>query len=134
MSITNKPQISSIISTQNSHTLNNSRAQLVNNKKLFFARTQSERQLSSLFSINSIEKSKTLSTMSQQVSSMKSKSASTRSSRKSPRVSFTDNPTSNTPRQSSSHSNISTPLTDSPQVLPFDKVVGKVFKKESSHL
>ena len=67
--------------------------------------------------------------MSQQVSTMKGKSASTRSSQTSPRVSFTDNPTPNTPLQSSSHSNISTPLTDSPQVLSFDKVVGKVFNK-----
>ena len=65
--------------------------------------------------------------MSQQVSSMKGKSTLNRSSRISPRVSFTDNP--NTPRQSSSHSKISTPLTDSPQVLPFDKVVGKFFNK-----
>ena len=74
-SIKNKPQISSLISTQKSHTLNNSRAQLVNNKKSLFAQTQSENQLSSLFSINSIENSKKSSTMSQQVSSMKGKSA-----------------------------------------------------------
>ena len=67
--------------------------------------------------------------MSQQVSSMKDKSAANRSSRTSPCVSFTDNPTPNTPRQSSSHSNISTPLTDRPQVLSFNKVVGKVFNK-----
>ena len=65
--------------------------------------------------------------MSLQVSSMKGKSASNRSSRTSPRVSFTDNPTPITPRQSSSHSNISTPLIDSPQDLSFDEVVGKVF-------
>ena len=67
--------------------------------------------------------------MSQHVSSMKGKSASARSSRTSPRVSFTDNPTPNTPRQSPSPSKISTPLTESPQVLSFDKVVGKVFNK-----
>ena len=60
--------------------------------------------------------------MSQQVSSMKGKSTSTRSSRTSPHVSFTDNPTPNTPRRSSSHSNLSTPLTDN--------VEGKVFNKE----
>ena len=63
------------------------------------------------------------------MSAMKGKSTSTRSSRSSPRVSFTDNTTPNTPRQSSSQSNISTPLTDSPQILSFDKVVGKVFIK-----
>ena len=121
--------MSSLISTQKSHTLNNSRAQLVNNKKSLFAQTQSENQLSSLFSINSIQNSKTSPTMSPQVSSMEGKSATTRSSRTSPRVSFTDNPTPSTQRQSSSHSNISTPLTDSPQVLSFDKVVGKMFNK-----
>ena len=67
--------------------------------------------------------------MSQQVSSMKGNSTSNRASRTSPRVSFTDNPNPNTPRQSSSHSNINIPLSDSPQVLSFDKVVGKVFNK-----
>ena len=35
----------------------------------------------------------------------------------------------NTPCQSPSTANISTPLTNSPQVLSFDKVVGKVFNK-----
>ena len=60
---------------------------------------------------------------------MKGKSISTRSTRISPRVSFTDTANPKTPRQSPSHSNISTPLTDSPQVLYFDKVVGKVFNK-----
>ena len=60
---------------------------------------------------------------------MKAKSTSTRSSRTSPYVSFTDNPTPNTPRRFSSHSNLSTPLTDSPQVLSFENVVGKVFNK-----
>ena len=67
--------------------------------------------------------------MSQQASSMKGKSASTRANRDSPRVSFTDNPTTNTPRRSSSHSSLSTPLTDSPQVISFEKVVGRVFNK-----
>ena len=67
--------------------------------------------------------------MSQQASSMKGKSASTRANRASLRVSFTDNPTTNTPRQASSHSNLTTPLTDSPQVILFDKVVGRVFNK-----
>ena len=67
--------------------------------------------------------------MNQQVSAMKGKSTSTQSTRTSPRVSFTDNATQNTPRQSPSHSNISTPLTDSPQVLSFVKVIGKLFNK-----
>ena len=67
--------------------------------------------------------------MSQQASSMKGKSVSTRANRASPRVSFTDNPKTNTPRRSSSHSNLSTPLTDSFQVISFEKVVGKVFNK-----
>ena len=60
---------------------------------------------------------------------MKGESTSTRSNRTSPRASFTDNATKNTPRQSPSHSNISTLLTESPQVLFFDKVIGKVFNK-----
>ena len=72
----NKTRISTVISTQKSHTLNNSRAQLVNNKKSLFAQTQSEIQLSSLSSIKLIDKSKTSSKMSQQVSSMIGKSAS----------------------------------------------------------
>ena len=130
LSINNKPRISTVISTQKSQTLNNSRAQLVNNKKTLFAQTQSEIQLSSLSSINLIDKSETSSKMSQQVSSMKGKSASNRSSRTSPRVYFNDNPTLNTPRRSSSQqSNLSTPLTNSPQVLSFEKVVEKVFNK-----
>ena len=86
-------------------------------------------QLSSSLSINLIEKTKTSSKMGQQASSMKGKSASTRANRASPRVYFTDNPTTNTPRQSSSRSNLSTPLTDSPQVISFEKVVGRVFNK-----
>ena len=67
--------------------------------------------------------------MSQQMSAMKGKITSTRLNRTSPRVCFTENTTPNTPRQSSSHSNISTPLIDSPQILSFDKVFGKVFNK-----
>ena len=117
------------MSTQKSHSLNNSRAQLVKNKNLLFAQTQSEIQLSSTFSINLNENSKSSSTMSQQVSSMKGKAASNRASRTSTRVSFTDIPSPNTPRQSSSHSNIITPLTDSPKFLSFDELVGKVFNK-----
>ena len=93
------------------------------------AQPQSEIQLSSPSSINLIQKFTTSSKMSQQVSSMKAKSTSTRSSRASPRFSFTDNPTANTPRRFSSHSNLSTPLTDSPQVLSFENVVGKVFNR-----
>ena len=67
--------------------------------------------------------------MSHQVSAMKGKGTSTRSTRTSPRVSFTDNASLNSPRQSPSHSNISTPLTDSPQVFSFDKLIGKVINK-----
>ena len=63
------------------------------------------------------------------MSAMNGKETSIRSTRTSPRVSFTDNATLNTPRQSPSHSNISTPITDSPQVLSFDKVIGKIFNK-----
>ena len=101
---------------------------MTNNKKSLFAQIQPEIQLSSSLSINLIEK-KTSSKMSQQESSMKGKSDSTRANRASPRVSFTNNPTTNTPRQSSLHSNLSTPLTDSPQVISFEKVVGRVFNK-----
>ena len=129
LQIKNKPQIATIISTQKSNTLNNSRAQLVNNKKSLFAQAQSEIQSSSLSSINLFENSKISSKMSQQVLSIEGKSASNRSSRTSPCVSFNDNPTPNTPRRSSSHSNLSTPLTDSPQELSCEKVVGKVFNK-----
>ena len=67
--------------------------------------------------------------MSQQVCAMKGKSPSTRTTLTSPRVSFTDNTTQHTPRQSTACSNYSTPLTDSPQVLSFDNVIGKVFNK-----
>ena len=67
--------------------------------------------------------------MSQKLSAMKGQSTSTRSTRTLPRVSFMDNATQNTPRQSPSHSNISTPLTDSPQVLSFNNVIGKVSNK-----
>ena len=63
---------------------------------------------------------------SQQVSVMNGKSPFTRTSL---RISFTDNTTQQTPRQSHSHWNISTPLTDSPQVLSCDKVITKVFNK-----
>ena len=129
MSITIKPQISSLISTKKSHTLKNSPAQLLIIKKLLFAQTQSEIQLSSSSSINLIENSTISTKMSQQVSAMKGKTTSICSSRTSPRVSFTDNTNPNTPRQSSLHSNFSTPLTDNPQILFFDKVVGKVFNK-----
>ena len=129
MSITNKPHIPTLFSSSNSHILNNSRAQLTNNKKSLFAQILPDIQLSSSLSINLIEKSKTSSKLSQQASSMKRKSASTRANRASPRVSFTDNPTIITPRRCSSHSNLSTPLTDSPQVISFEKVVGRVLNK-----
>ena len=129
LSITNKSHIPTLFSTQNSRIFNNSRAQLTNNKKSLFAQIPPEIQLSSSLSINLIEKTKTSSKMSQQASSMKGKSVLTRANRASPRVSFTDKPTTNTPRRSSSHSNLSTPLMDSPQVISFEKVVGKVFNK-----
>ena len=96
---------------------------------MLFAPTQPEIQLSSSLSINLIEKTQLSSTMSQQASSLKGKSISSRTTRTSPRVSFTDNATTSTPRRSSSHSNLSTPFTDSPQVVSFEKVVGKVFNK-----
>ena len=61
---------------------------------------------------------------------MKSKSTpSTTINKTSPRVSFTTDRVQNTPRQSPSTSNNSPPLPGSPQVFSFDKVVGKVFKK-----
>ena len=96
---------------------------------MLFAQTQPEIQLSSSLSINLIEKTQLSSTMSQQASSLKGKSISSRTTRASPRVSFTDNATTSTPRRSSYHSNLSTPLTDSPQVVSFEKVVGKLFNK-----
>ena len=129
LSIKNKSQIPTLFSNPNSNTLNNSRAQLTNNKQVPFAQTQPEIQMSSSLSINLIEKTQLSSTMSQQASSLKGKSISSRTTRASPRVSFTDNATTSTPRRSSSHSNLSTPLTDSPQVVSFEKVVGKVFNK-----
>ena len=67
--------------------------------------------------------------MSQQVSAMKGKSTSTRSTRTSPLVFFTNTANPNTPRHSPSHSNISSSLTDSLQILYFEMVVGKVFNK-----
>ena len=102
---------------------------MVNNENSRLAQTQSENQLSSSSSSNLIENSKISTKMSQQVSAMKGKSTSTRLNRTSPRVSFTENTNPNTPRQSSSHSNIGTSLTDSPHIFSFDKVVGTVFNK-----
>ena len=96
LSDTNRPQISSLVSTQKSHTLNISRAQLVNSKNSLFAQTHSEIQLSSSSSINLIENSTISLKMSQQVSAMKGKSTSNRSSRTSPRVFFTDDATPKT--------------------------------------
>ena len=92
LSITNKSHIPTLFSTQISHILNNSRAQLTNNKKSLFAQIQPEIQLSSSLSIKLIEKTQTSSKMSQQASSMEGKSVSTRANRSSPRVSFTDKP------------------------------------------
>ena len=126
MSITNEPQILSLISTQKSNILNTSRAQLINKEKSLFAQIQIEvRPVST--SNNLIQNS---SKMSQQVSAMKGKSSSHRQTTGTvPGVSFTDNAAQHTPRQSPLHSNISTPLTDSPQFLSFDKMIGKVFNK-----
>ena len=129
LSIKNQPQIPTFFSKLHSKTLNNSRAQLTNNKQVLFAQTQLEIQLSSSLSINLTEKIQLSSTMSQQASPLKVKSISSRTTRASPRVSFTDNVTTSTPRRFSSHSNLSTPLTDSPQVMSFERVVGKVFSK-----
>ena len=128
LSIKNQPQIPPFFSKPHSNTLNNSRAQLTNNNQVLFAQTQPEIQLSSSSSINLIEKTPSSSTMSKQTSSLKGKSISSRTTRASPRVSFTDNATTSTPRRSS-HSNLNTPLTDSPQVMSFERVVGKVFSK-----
>ena len=58
LSITNKSHIPTLFSTSNSHILNNSRAQLTNNKKSLFAQIQPEIQLSSSLSNNLIEKLK----------------------------------------------------------------------------
>ena len=129
LSIKNQSQILIFFSKPHSNTFNNSRAQLTNNKQVLFAQTQPEIQFSSYLSINLIEKTQLSSTMSQQASSLKGKSISSRTTRASPPVSFTDNAITSTPRRSSSHSNLSTPLTDSPQVVSFEKVVGKVFNK-----
>ena len=75
--------------------------------------------------MNSVQTSPSMS----HLSAMKGKSNSRPSIRTSPLVSFTTNTVHNTPRQSPSTSNISTRLTDRPQVRSFDKVVGKVFNK-----
>ena len=119
LSIKNQPQIRSFFSKPHSNILNNSRAQLTNNKQVLFAQTQPEIQLSSSLSIRLIEKIQLSSTMSQQASSLKGKSISSRKTTASPRVSFTDNATTSTPRRSSSHSNLSNPLKDIPQVMSF---------------
>ena len=108
LSIKSQPQIPTFFSKPHSNTLNNSHAQLINNNQVLFAQTQPEIQLSSSLSINLIEKTQLSSTMSQQASSLKGLSLSSRSTRASPRVSFTDNATTSTPRRSSSHSNLST--------------------------
>ena len=127
--IENQSQIPTLFSNPNSNTLNNSRAQLTNNKQVLFAQTQPEIQLSSSLSINLIEKTQLSSTMSQQDLSLKGKSISSRTTRAWPRLSFTDNATTSTPRRSSSHSNLGTPLTDSPQVVSFEKVVARCSTK-----
>ena len=51
LSIKNQSQIPTLFSNPNSNTLNNSRAQLTNNKQVLFAQTQPEIQLSSSLSI-----------------------------------------------------------------------------------
>ena len=126
LSIKNQSQFPTFYSKPHSNTLNNSRAQLTNNKQVLFAQTQPDIQLSSSLSNNLNEKTQLSSTMSQQAPSLKGKSISSRTTRASPRVSFTEIATTSTPRRSSSHSNLSTQLTDSPQVVSFEIVVGKV--------
>ena len=54
LSIKNQPQIPTFFNRPHSNTLNNSRAQLTNNKQVLFAQTQPEIQLSSSLSINLI--------------------------------------------------------------------------------
>ena len=134
LSIKNQSQIPTFFSEPHSNNLNKSRAQLTNNKQVLFAQTQPEIQLSSSLSINLIEKTQLSSTMSQQASSLKGKSISSRTTRASHRVSFTDNATTSTPRRSSSHSNLSTPLTNSPQVVSFEKVVGKGVQQRANRI
>ena len=97
---------------------------MVNNTKLHFALRNSKNQ-SDNCSIISISNSSTKS----QISALKGKSAPKTTSKFCPRVFFTTDTISNTPRQSPSSSNLNAPLTDSPHVLSFDKVVGKVFNK-----
>ena len=60
-----------------------------------------------------------------QVSTTKGKSELRSSSGTSPRESLATDTVPQTPRQSQSHSNLSTPLTDSPQTFAFDRVIGK---------
>ena len=64
-----------------------------------------------------------------QVSTTKGKSELKSSSGNSPRVSLATDTVHHTPRQSPSHSNLSTPLTDSPQTFAFDRVIGKVLNE-----
>ena len=60
LSIKSQRQIPTFFSKPHSNTLNNSRAQLTNNKQMLFAQTQPEIQLSSSLSNNLIEKNSTL--------------------------------------------------------------------------
>ena len=125
LSIKLKSHIPFQFNTKNSNHFHNSSAQLVINKNLFIALSYST-NVSDKCYIDSIINSSTTS----QISAMKGKSATKTSARTSPRVSFTMDTVPNTTRQSPSHSKISTPPTDRPQVLTFVKVVGKVFNKE----
>ena len=60
LSIKNQPQTPTFFSKPHSNTINNSPAQLTNNKQVLFAQTQPEIQLSSSLSINLTEKNSTL--------------------------------------------------------------------------
>ena len=125
LSITNDPQLPSLISTKKSNinfTSSFDKQRKVDfcpisfwNSVVFYLHWSNSKRIKN-------EPKKT---------AMKGKSPSNRTTRRSPRVSFKNNTTQHKPRQSPSHSNISTPLTDSPQVLYFDKKIGKVFNKNS---
>ena len=111
-SITKPFQFPSLISTKNSNTLNTPRAQ-------------------SLSVFTSIHLIHTSSKMNQQVSAKKVKSSFQRNNtRISPGVSSTDNAAQHKPLQSPPHSKLSTSVTDSPQVMSFDSVIGKAFNKK----
>ena len=69
------------------------------------------------------------STNMNQSSSLRNQSPRQTSHRVFLRVSFNTNSPLNTLRRSHSISNLSTPLTDSPQFFSFEKLAGKIFNK-----